>query len=66
MSRLREEQSLLMSRLREEPHSWADYPVKVTAADDRAYDTDLLDVLAQRVLVGGGIVETKYVRLQSG
>jgi methionine synthase I (cobalamin-dependent) len=51
----------------------------VTDVTDRAYDTDLLDTLSKRVMVGDGAmgtqllnetwpdaVETKYVRLQSG
>jgi hypothetical protein len=56
-----------------------DYPGVVTGAEDRRFDTDLLDVLAQPVMVGDGamgneilnethprVIETKYVRLQSG
>ena len=44
-------------------------------AHRHAYDTDLLEKLSQRVVVGDGamgtqlqadLVETKYVRLQSG
>jgi len=51
----------------------------VTGADDLRFDTDLLDVRCQRVMVGAGamgeeilnetrpdVIETKYVRLQSG
>ena len=51
----------------------------MTDVTDRAYDTDLLDTLSKRVMVGDGAigtqllhetrpdaVETKYVRLQSG
>jgi len=45
----------------------------VTAANPPAGDTDLLDALSARVLVGDGAmrtqlqaVETKYIRLQSG
>jgi hypothetical protein len=37
----------------------------VNAADRSAYDTDLLETLSKRV-VGDGVVDTKYVRLQSG
>jgi len=75
-----------------------DYPGVVTGANDLRFDTDLLDVLSQRVMVGDGargtqlqaadltlddfrglegcneihnetrpdVIETKYVRLQSG
>jgi hypothetical protein len=41
-----------------------DYPGVVTGAADRRLDSDLLDVLAQRVMVGDG--NAKYVQLQSG
>lgn len=54
----------------------SDYPESVTDVNNRAYDTDLLDVLSERVLVGdgamgtqlqaAGLIEAKYVRLQSG
>jgi hypothetical protein len=56
-----------------------DYPGVVAGAEDLRFHTDLLDVLAQRVMVGDGamgngildgmhprVIETKYVRLQSG
>nr|WP_156448548.1 hypothetical protein [Mycobacterium sp. NAZ190054] len=48
----------------------------MTGADDRVYDTDVLDVSSTHVLVGDGTmgtqppaadgVDTKFVRLHSG
>ena len=43
--------------------------VRTTSANDAGYDTDLLETLSQRVVVGDGsadAVEAKYVRVQSG
>jgi 5-methyltetrahydrofolate--homocysteine methyltransferase len=50
--------------------------VAMNVPNHHAYDTDILDTLSQRVMVGDGaigtqlqdadLVETKYVRLQSG
>ncbi len=38
---------------------YADYPVDVTDVNDRAYDTDLLDTLSKRVMVGDGAMGTQ-------
>jgi 5-methyltetrahydrofolate--homocysteine methyltransferase len=50
--------------------------VPMNAPNERIYDTDILETLSKRVMVGDGamgthlqdadLVETKYVRLQSG